>query len=109
MAFLDFLSQPTGGYQQAQGPNMTGGAGVGAPQPVGPTWGQLGQAAIQYGSKPGSSGPLLAGTPQAQGVIQPLQPTAMMETPEQKKKKEGGSSDSLAAISQLLVGLFGGI
>src|SRR5438046_1858164 len=60
MALLDFLGQNVGGY--AQGPMPSGAAGV--PQ-GGMTYGDILGAAMQRGSKPGSSGamfgPLIAG------------------------------------------------
>lgn len=102
MALLDFLNQGIGGMQQAQGPNMTGNAGVGTPQPIGPTWGDMLKGGITYGSKPGSSGPMIA------QQIRPLQPTPLIKSPQEKKKEEGGE-DSLAQIASLIMGLMGGV
>lgn len=114
---FDFLGQGIGGMQQAQGPNMAGGAGVGTPQPVGPTWGQIGNAAVQYGSKPGSSGPMVAGAMNTgtmnrgygQSSLPPLDPNA----PPQVKKAmgQGGEEqdDTLAQIAKALMSLIGGV
>ncbi len=89
---LDFLNQGIGGMEQAQGPTMTGNAGVGAPQPVGPTWGNAIQAGLQYGSKPGSR------TPMYSNAIMGLQPTQTMPTPQEKNPQQ----DSLSQIIKLL-------
>ena len=59
MALMDFMGQPVGGQQYAQGPMPNGQAGV--PVASGPTYGNILQAAMQYGSKPGSSGPMFGG------------------------------------------------
>lgn len=102
MAFLDFLNKPTGGYQQAAGPNMTGGAGVGPMQPQGPTYGDMLKAGMQLGSKPSSSAPLIAGQMNT-SPLQPLQPTTMMQTPQEKNPQE----DSLSQILAIFTKLFG--
>lgn len=60
MAFGDILGQPISGQQYAQGPMPSGQAGV-AMVNSGPTYGNILQAAMQYGSKPGSSGPMFGG------------------------------------------------
>lgn len=102
MAFLDFLGQGVGGTQQAQGPNMTGGAGVGAPQPIGPTWGDIGKGAMQYGSKPGSSAPVIAGaipsSGWAQRQMQPLAPNAPSQAKEAMGQPKEGGDDTLGTI-----------
>jgi hypothetical protein len=125
MAFLDFLNSGIGGMQQAQGPNLpaqgpnpTGeagvfsGAGVGAPQPIGPTYGDIARAALQYGSKPGSSGPMLAGivpqskVPYGQQALQPLDPNA----PAQSKGmagQAGSGDDTLGMILKWFTSLMG--
>jgi hypothetical protein len=108
---MDFLGQGVGGMQQAQGPNMVGGAGVGTPQPIGPTYGDLAKGAMQYGSQPGSSAPAMAnampGSGWQQRSMQPLAPTA----PPQAKQAIGqpdrsGSDDSLAQIAKFFSMLF---
>jgi hypothetical protein len=93
MAFLDFLGQGMGGMQQAQGPNQTGGAGVSTSQPIGPTYGDALQMGLQYGSKPGSSGPMVAGAIPNSGwqqrSMQPLAPNA----PPQAKQPVGATGE----------------
>ena len=113
MAFLDFLNTGIGGSQQAQGPNMTGEAGVGPVVQNGPTCNDLARVALQYGSKPGSSGPMLAGMlpasqasqPTTPSTIQPLQPTVMQKTPVEKNAEQ--SQDSLGKIISMLTALIG--
>ena len=108
MAFLDFLNAGIGGSQQAQGPNMTGEAGVGPVVQNGPTYNDLARVALQYGSKPGSSGPMLAGmlpASQPASTIQPLQPTVMQKTPVEKNAEQG--QDSLGKIISMLTALIG--
>jgi len=111
MAFLDFLGQGVGGMQQAQGPNMTGGAGVGAPQPVGPTWGQVGNAAVQYGSKPGSSGPMVAGAVNrgyGQSSLPPLAPNAPTAAKQSMGQGgEEGQDETLAQVAKFLMNMLG--
>lgn len=109
MAFMDFLSKGIGGMTPAQTtPGIAGEGDVvtAAAKPIGPTWGQALQGTAMYGSKPGSSAPMIA---QQMGTnpIQSLQPTPLLETPQDKKKKEGGD-DSLGKIAQLIMGLVGG-
>ena len=113
MAFLDFLNAGIGGSQQAQGPNMTGEAGVGPVVQNGPTYGDLARVALQYGSKPGSSGPMLAGMipasqPAAASTIQSLEPTTMQKTPVEKNAEQNDSSLG-AIISGLFKLIFGGV
>lgn len=112
MAFLDFLGQGVGGMQQAQGPNMTGGAGVGAPQPIGPTYGDIGKGMLQYGSSPGSSGPALAAaTPSSGWQQKQMQPLAPNAPPQAKttmgQDDTGGGDQNLAMIAKFLSALFG--
>lgn len=71
MALLDFLSTPVAGQQYAQGPMPSGQAGV--PMQGGPTYGNIVQAALKYGSKPGSSAPMFGGVAGKQFGGQPGQ------------------------------------
>ena len=111
MAFMDFLGQGIGGMEQAQGPNMTGGAGVGAPQPIGPTYGDILKGGMQYGSKPGSSAPLVAGQIPSSGwqqrSMQPLAPTAPPQAKQAMGQTGAGGDDNLAAIAKFFTMLFG--
>jgi hypothetical protein len=112
MAFLDFLNSGIGGTQQAQGPNMVGGAGVGAPQPIGPTYGDISRAALQYGSKPGSSGPILAGqipqstVPYGQQKLQPLDPNAPAQAKAITGQPDSGDG-TLGMIAKWFMSLLG--
>lgn len=112
---MDFLGQGIGGMQQAQGPNMTGGAGVGAPQPIGPTYGQLAKGAMQYGSKPGSSTPMLAqAMPTGRGMygqqqLAPLDPNAPPQAKATNGQPSEGGDDSLAQIATFLMQMIGGV
>lgn len=59
MAFFDFLGKDIGGYSGAVQAPATGMTGI--------TYGDLSRAALQYGSKPGSSGAFFAGLPDIAG------------------------------------------
>lgn len=111
VAFLDFLDQGIGGMQQAQRPNITGDAGIGTPQPVGPTWGDALKAGMTYGSSPGSSGPTIAGSmnysPATRNTIQSLQPTTMQKTPVDKNAEQ--NDDSLGKIVSWFMSLLGAV
>jgi len=112
MAFLDFLNSGIGGMQQAQGPNMSGGAGVGAPQPIGPTYGQLGNAIVQYGSKPGSSAPMVSGAlnrAYGQASLLPLDPNAPAQQKALAGQGGGEDNDTLAQVAKYLMAIFGGV
>lgn len=111
MAFLDFMNQGIGGMRQAQGPNIAGEAGVGAPQPIGPTWGQVGNAAVQYGSRPGSSGPMIAAAVNrgyGQSSLPSLAPNAPMAAKQAVGQgREDGQDQILAQIAKFLMNILG--
>ncbi len=106
MAFLDFLNSGVGGTQPVnQNTMVTGNAGA----PVGPTWGQLGKAAVQYGSKPGSSAPALTGlVPSTAAQPQQMQPLAPTAPPQARAStgQEGGDKGSGNDVLDMIVKFF---
>lgn len=89
MAFLDFLNKPvTAGY--AEGPNQQGDAGVQRP---GITYGDIARIALQYGSKPGSSGPMFGGMIPKSGAAQKT--GAMLDLTGGKKEEDSGFGNML--------------
>mgnify|MGYP001564395247 CR=1 FL=1 len=112
MAFMDFMNRGVGGMQQAQGPNLTGGAGVGAARPIGPTYNDLTRAALMYGSKPGSSTPMIASMmPQSnwqQNNLNPLS-TEPKTTKVPIAGAEEGDEDTLGSIAKFFMSFLGGV
>lgn len=111
MAFFDFLGQGIGGSQPVNQNTMVAGT---AGTPIGPTYGDISKAAMQYGSKPGSSAPVMAGlmpttTPQSK-QMQPLAPTAPPQAKATMGQGEANESDdSLAMIAKFFAQLLGGV
>jgi hypothetical protein len=115
MAFLDFLNSGIGGNTAAQtAPGLMGeGDRVTTPQqPIGPTYGDISRAALQYGSKPGSSAPLLAGqipqstVPYGQQRLQPLSPNAPAQSKAMTGQPDSGD-DTLGMILKWFTSLMG--
>lgn len=100
MALFDFLGKDVGGY--AQGPTMQGSAGV--PQ-TNINWSDIVKAAMQYGSKPGSSGPTFAGMLPASQAQQQQQPGAWQHIGPPKQQQD--SSSALLNGLMSYFGLFG--
>jgi hypothetical protein len=97
MAFLDFLSQPIGGY--TQGPTMSGQAGVAQSNY---TWGQLAGALAQQSNSP--SGRQLGGLMSNnygmnnQGYIYSLP-----QSGQQEKPKQDSTGQILSALASILL------
>ena len=111
MAFFDFLGQGIGGMtpEGIQGPTVSGNP-MQSGQPIGPTYGDITKAAMQYGSKPGSSAPAMVGlmpttTPQSK-QMQPLAPTAPPQAKATMGQGGSESDDSLAMIAKFFAQLF---
>ena len=114
MATLPFMQRGIGGVQQAEGPNLTGGAGVGPQQPIGPTFNDLSRAALMYGSRPGSSTPMLAQALMPQSNWQQNNLNPLSTEPKSTKVPIAGAEgeegeDELGSIVKFLVGFLGGV
>lgn len=98
MAF-GFLGQDVGGY--AQGPMPSGDAGV--PR-SGVTYGDILSAALQYGSKPGSSGPQFGGLIQQPygGNALAAKQNRFLNDP--NKQEKSSLSEALNAIWSIFMG-----
>jgi hypothetical protein len=101
------LNQGIGGMQQAQGPNMTGDAGVGPATPIGPSYNDILKTALTYGSKNPT-------TKQAAGLMpitgqyrQPTVPLGPKSTDIAPPLPQGqGTGNALTGIAQ---SIFGGL
>lgn len=94
MAFLDFLSKDILGNSNAV--NDPGGLGVSAGIPKsGVSWGNLLGAAMQRGSKPGSSAPMFG------NQISNVYSIPSMNMPQKKQ----GSGDSVLSILGAMLGI----
>lgn len=97
MAFGDFLSTGIGGTTPInQNTMMSNTAG----QPIGPTWGTTLGTAMQVGSKPGSTTPMLGRAVQRQGATQALPGMSAPALPQSAAEKQaaGSGDDSLSMI-----------
>jgi hypothetical protein len=99
MAFLDFMNQGMSGTQPVnQNTMVAGNAGAS----VGPTWGDVSKAAMQYGSKPGSSAPAFTGlmpsTAAQPQQMEPLAPTAPKANKTSMGQDTGGDNNVLDMI-----------
>lgn len=103
MAFGDFLNTGIGGTTPInQQTTVAGTAGA----PIGPTYGDLLRTGLTYGSRPGSSAPVLASSmaPSQRSVIPPMgAPEGVMKTPQEKQAEQG--DDSLGAVLGVLLKL----
>lgn len=114
MATLPFMQRGIGGVQQAQGPNITGDAGVGPQQPIGPTFNDLSRAALMYGSKPGSSTPMLAQAFMPQSNWQQNNLNPLSTEPKATKVPMAGAEgeedgDALGSIVKFFMSFLGGV
>ena len=101
---IGLLGQDVGGY--AQGPIPTGEAGV--PQ-TGINWSDILGAALQYGSKKGSSGPAIGNFLQSQygGAGMPGQPTPQQTgglAPLMDTQKQQTSFESIMPLILKIIG-----
>ena len=118
MAFFDFLSQGIGGTTPAvTEPGVMGEGDIvtSAAKPIGPTYGDIAKAAMMYGSKRGSSAPMLASLMpdsgwQQNSIIQPI-PTPKPPATTAKAAYDASTGkttgdSTLAAIGAFISGLF---
>lgn len=90
MGLFDFMNNDIGGYKGVVQAPATGNTGI--------TYNDIASAALRYGSKPGSSGPMFGGMvnqPQQVGAVQQLNPNA------------NNKKDSTGDILKLFLGFFG--
>ena len=110
MAFFDFLSQGVGGTTPAvTEPGVMGEGDVvtSAAKPIGPTYNDIAKAAMVYGSKRGSSAPMMSSLIPSSGWEGNIQPLVAPKLPANAITKEDSSDASLGAIGKWLGTLFG--
>lgn len=117
MATLPFMQRGVGGVTPpvtTPGAMDEGDRTVTAAKPIGPTYNDIARAALMYGSKPGSSTPMLAQSFMPQSNWQQNQLNPLSTEPKATKVPVAGAEgeedgDVLGSIAKFFMSFLGGV